>query len=90
MEHKDESLYDFMMRHKGEVEMEISESNGNVPRNLVRIIRDKGFKQGAVARQAGLSEHQLTDMLKGRKIIRARDIAALAAALGVDVGELFR
>ena len=69
--------------------MTISDYNGNVPDNISRIIKDKGYKQSAIAKKAGLKDHQLTDMLKGRKIIKVSDIVAISAALGVNVSDMF-
>ena len=41
-----------------------------------------------MAQRAGLSEQQLSDMLNGRKLIRACDLLPIADALGVTVDEL--
>lgn len=61
-----------------------------VVRNLVRIIDDKDLKKKAVARRAGLSQQALSDIIAGRKIVRADMIPALAGACGVEIPELFR
>ena len=68
----------------------IASRNEPVPGNLRRILKSKGLKQCAVAKQVGMKAHDLTDMLRGRRIIYARDIAALASALDVSVSELFQ
>ena len=68
----------------------IASRNEPVPGNLRRILKSKGLKQCAVAQQVGMKAHDLTDMLRGRRIIYARDIAALASALDVSVAELFQ
>ncbi len=57
--------------------------------NLSRIIKKRGLKQSAVARRAGYTNQQLTDMLNGRKLIKPCDVNALAGALGVGVEDLF-
>jgi len=57
--------------------------------NLSRIIKERGLKQSAVAQWAGYTNHQVTDMLNGRKLIKPCDVTALANALGVNVGDLF-
>ena len=61
-----------------------------VQRNLVRIIDEKDLKKKAVARRAGLSGQALSDIIAGRKIIRADMIPALAGACGVEIQELFK
>lgn len=69
--------------------MTISDCNAVVPKNLARVINDRGLKQNAVARWAGYSNQQFTDMLNGRRLIKPCDILAISAALGVDVHVLF-
>ena len=68
----------------------IASRNEPVPGNLRRILKSKGLKQCAVAQKAGLKAHDLMDMLRGRRIIYARNILALASALDVSVAELFQ
>ena len=51
-------------------------------------IAKKGLRQNAVAKRARLSEQQLSDMLNGRKLIKACDLLPIAEALGVTVDEL--
>lgn len=62
---------------------------GSVASGIERIIRDKGFVQGAIAAKAGFSDQQFCDMLKGRKIIRADFLVPIAKALGVSVQEIY-
>lgn len=69
--------------------MPIAKYNAPLPRNIRHIIKEKGLKQTAVARLAGYSNQQLTDMLNGRKLIKPCDAASIAKALGVSIGELF-
>jgi len=69
--------------------MSIAECNATIPANLTRIIKERGLKQNAVARWAGYTNQQFTDMMNGRKLIKPCDAAALANALGVGVDELF-
>ena len=61
-----------------------------VQRNLVRIIDEKDLKKKAVARRAGITGQALSDIIAGRKVIRADIIPALAGACGVEIPELFR
>lgn len=61
-----------------------------VQRNLVRIIQDKGLVKKGVAKRAGISAQMLSDIIAGRKIIRADMIPSLAVAVGVEIQELFK
>lgn len=49
----------------------------------------KGLFQKAVAERSGFTEQQFSDMLNGRKVIRAEYLPQIATAIGVDVGDLF-
>ena len=42
-----------------------------------------------VARKANIDEQSLSDMLNGRRIIKASDIEALIEALEIEPAELF-
>lgn len=68
--------------------MLISESNASVPDNLNRIMCQKGLKQVFVAKNAGFTGQQLTDMLNGRRLIKVSDLLKLADVLGVSVSDL--
>ena len=69
--------------------MRVVDYNAMLPRRISSIIDERGFKQCAIAQRAGFSSQQFTDMLNGRRIIKACDILAIAEALGVEVNELF-
>ncbi|MBC8586083.1 helix-turn-helix domain-containing protein [Youxingia wuxianensis] len=69
--------------------MTVTNHNANLPDNINRIINERGLKQCAVAERAGYSRQQFNDMLNGRKIIKPCDTLAIAAALGVEAGELY-
>ena len=58
--------------------------------NLDRIITEKGLIKKGVAKRAGISAQMLSDILAGRKVIRADMIPALASAVDVPIPELFR
>lgn len=58
--------------------------------NIDRIIEEKCLVKKGVAKRAGMTPQNLTDILKGRKVIRADMIPALASALDVPISELFR
>ena len=67
----------------------IAEANAMVPQNVLRIIKEKDLKSAHVARAAGYSRQQMSDMLHGRKLIRPVDVVALTDALDVGADELF-
>lgn len=53
-------------------------------------IAERGMKQAAVAERAGFTEQQFSDMLNGRKIIRAEYLPRIAEALGIiNIGDIF-
>ena len=58
--------------------------------NLIRIIDEKELVKKGVARRAGISAQMLSDIIAGRRVIRADMIPALAAACYVDIPELFK
>lgn len=69
--------------------MNISNYNTILPSNILRIINEKGLKQGAVAGRAGYSKQQFSDMVNVRKVIKPCDVLMIANALEVTPGELF-
>lgn len=69
--------------------MNVSNYNSVVPRNIMRIIEKTGLKYRSVAEKGGYSPQQMSDMLNGRKIIKASDVLRLATALNVSVNDLF-
>lgn len=52
---------------------------------IKQIMREKGLLQGAVAKRAGISEKQFSNMMNNRKIIRACDLFPISQALGVEI-----
>lgn len=60
-----------------------------VAENIHRIIKQRGLVQRAVATRAGFTATQFTDMIHGRKTIKADYIPQIAKAIGVPAGELF-
>lgn len=69
--------------------MNISECNEPVVTGLRRIIAKKGFKNLYVAQRAGFTSQELSDMLNGRRLIKACDVPKLADALGVEAGDIY-
>lgn len=61
-----------------------------IQKNITRIIDEKGLLKKGVAKRAGMTPQALTDVIAGRKVIRADMIPALASALDVGVMELFK
>ena len=57
--------------------------------NVKRIIKQKGYKQGAIAKKAGINEKTFSNMLNGRKIIADYDASKIIIALGVTPNEIF-
>lgn len=73
--------------------LDISTSNSVVAKNLKNIISRKALKQTALAERAGYSPQELNDMLNGRRLMRAVDIAAIlnvVKEVGVDANDLFK
>ena len=62
----------------------------NVGERIRHIIKEKGFKQKAIAERAGFDEKRFYHMLHGRLIIRAEHLPRIAKALGVSINDLFR
>lgn len=58
--------------------------------NLNKIIQEKGLVKKGVAKRAGISAQNLSDILMGRKVIRADMIPALARAVDVPIPDLFK
>lgn len=72
--------------------LDIKTSNSVVAEQLKEIIKEKGLKQSSLAEKAGFTVQEFNDMLNGRRIIRAIDIAAIIGALqdiGVEANDLF-
>ena len=47
------------------------------------------MRKKVVAERAGFTDQQFSDMLNGRKVIRAEYVLPIAKALMVDITELF-
>lgn len=76
----------------GDKLLDIQTSNSVVANRVREIIKDKGLKQTALAKKAGFSPQEFSDMLNGRRLMRAVDIASIINALsdvGVDANYLF-
>ncbi len=60
-----------------------------VIQNIERIISERGLKKKYVAAKAGYSPQQFSEMLGGKRCIKADDISSLSKALGVSPNDLF-
>lgn len=72
--------------------LDITASNSVVAIQLKKAIAQKGLKQASVAKKAGYSAQELNDMLNGRRIMRAADIASIINVMGefgIDANYLF-
>lgn len=61
-----------------------------VQKNIIRVIEEKDLKKKAVAKRAGMTSQAMSDIIAGRKVIKADMIPQLAVAMGVSITELFR
>lgn len=69
--------------------MTIADANEPFATGLKNTIAAKGFKNNHVAANAGFTAQELSDMLNGRKLIKACDIAKLTDVLGVTANDIF-
>lgn len=69
--------------------MTIPEANTPLSKGIQKIITQKGLKNLYVAERAGFTPQELSDMLNGRRLIKACDIPRLALALEVEINEIY-
>lgn len=62
----------------------------SVANAVKEIIDEKALRQGVVATKAGFTPQQFSDMLNGRKVIKAEYIPRIANALGVDPNSIYK
>lgn len=74
--------------HRGE-KLRVKDYNIVFPYNIMRLIKELGLKNAAVAERVGYSKQQFSDMLNGRKIIKPCDALAIANVLGVTMNDLY-
>ena len=70
--------------------MSIKSDNCPVAETVAALIKEEGFKQYVIAKRAGYSIQMLSDMLHGRRLIKAHDVPRLARALNVTPNDLYR
>lgn len=56
---------------------------------IKKTILARGLVQKTVAKRAGFTEQQFSDMLNDRKIIKASDMRVIAEAIGVEIADLY-
>ena len=69
--------------------MTISEANEPLSSGIRVIIAQKGFKNIYVAEKSGFTPQELSDMLNGRRLIKACDIPKLARAMEVKESDSY-
>ncbi|MDO5344411.1 MAG: helix-turn-helix transcriptional regulator [Lachnospiraceae bacterium] len=69
--------------------MTIAEANEPLATGLKVIIAKKGLKNLHVAKETGCTAQELSDMLNGRRLIKACDIPRLTKALGVTSDDIY-
>ena len=57
--------------------------------NIKKIIKIKGMKQGVVAERAGFTPQEFSNILNGRKLLRAEYLLSVANGLGIEVNDLY-
>ena len=57
--------------------------------NLRDIIRDRGFRQSAIAGKAGMSPCKLSQVVNLERKLEANEMFALCSAMGITPVELF-
>ena len=70
--------------------MTIKELNSPFDVGVAKIIKRECLKQVCVAERAGYTAQELSDMINGRRLIKACDIQRLAKALGVTSDDIYK
>lgn len=69
--------------------MTIAEANEPLATGLKVIIAQKGLKNLHIAKKAGYTSQELSDMLNGRRLIKACDIPRLTKVLNVTSDDIY-
>ena len=66
--------------------------NANYPfsNGLKKILLEKGIKNVFLAEKAGLSQQELSDILNGRRLVKAYEIFIISEILGEKVDDIFK
>ena len=70
--------------------MTISDANEPFASGLKNIIKQKKYKNIQVAKKAGYTAQQLSDMLNGRRLIKPCDLLRLSVAVEASFDEICR
>ena len=62
----------------------------DVLNNLKILLEKSGFKQNYVAKQIGLTDRELSDILYKRKLLRIEHIVPITEVLNVSPNDLFK
>lgn len=61
-----------------------------IAENVKNIIKEKGYKQNAIASRIGMNEKSFNALLNGRKIFDSKYVVPISEALGVTPNDLFK
>ena len=62
---------------------------GSVAYGIESIMEENGFVQRVIAEKSGFTEQQFSDMLRGRKVIRADYLVPIAKAMRVSIQDIY-
>lgn len=65
------------------------EARSTIIANIKKLLQISGMKQKAIAERSGFSQQEFSNMMNGRKEIKAEYIPAIAKALGVTPNEIY-
>lgn len=68
----------------------ISKANYPFSNGLKKILLKKGIKNVFLAEKAGLSKQELSDILNGRRLVKACEIFVISKILGEKVDDIFK
>lgn len=60
----------------------------NIEQKIYSVIEQKNLKQSSLAASAGYDPKQFNALLRGRKIMKAKDIIPICKVLGITPNEL--
>ena len=69
--------------------MTIKEMNTPFDIGMALLIKKSGLKQAAIAGKIGCIAQELSDMLNGRRLIKACDISKIATVLNCGIDEIY-
>lgn len=76
-------------KRKEETILTIAEANEPIATGIKVIIAKTGLKNLHVAKKAGFTPQELSDMFNGRRLIKACDIPKFAHVLGVKTDDIY-